>query len=83
MARTVLRAVVAAVVLGLHRLNGPGGAGAADGDVRQGQTGEPLAPDGAPADETGDEPDDLPVEAPSGADATPPVPPEIPPPPVH
>lgn len=80
MYRTVLGVVLAAAA-GLHQL---GGNGSHDGDVRQGETGEPLAPDGHPADGgAGAADDDLPVTAPSEAGATPPVPPEIPPPPVH
>ena len=82
MVRTVLGAVVAAVALGLHQVGGRGD-GAPDGDVRQGEPGEPLAPDGSPAGPVGDRTDDVPAAAPSEAEATPPVPPEIPPPPVH
>lgn len=83
MVRTVLGAVVAAVALGLHQVGGRGD-GAPDGDVRQGEAGEPLAPDGSPAGPAGDRTgDDVPAAAPSEAEATPPVPSEIPPPPVH
>jgi hypothetical protein len=81
MYRTVLGVVLAAAA-GLHQSGGHGRGGTHDGDVRQGEAGEPVAPDGRPAD-GGAADDDRPVAAPSEAEATPPVLPEIPPPPVH
>ncbi|MFP3714065.1 hypothetical protein [Puerhibacterium sp. TATVAM-FAB25] len=83
MHRTVLGVVLAAAA-GLHQLGGHGGGETHDGDVRQGEAGEPIAPDGRPADgDAGAADDDMPVAAPSEAEATPPTLPEIPPPPVH